>query len=484
MRLLIARLPLAHAAIIGLALAGSLGAPPGALAQAPAPAQDVQALRRQLDELRRQMETLTERLRALESRPAAAAPAPATVTPAPPAAAPGTVAVTPAPPAAAERPGPTLAELARPREPFALWERRGPGQLLFDAGIVGDLVASFAQRNADKAQAGTFQGRENRFIPREVEVNLFGRVDPYAEGVVRFEFAEEFEDGERLREAKLAEAHLTLLTLPFGTQLRLGQVPVRFGALSHLHREALPQPDAPNVLTRFLGEEQFREVGAELSWVAPLPVFLEALVGVFNGDNETAFGRGSLRAPLLTGRLRTFLELGEAGGLQVGVSAATGETPERRRNTLWGVDLRYKWTPEGWGHPLLTLGGELLYQDRRVNVAGEDLDGDGLADTPDETRIRERLGWYAYAQVQPWRRWLGGVRYDWTELPAARGREWAVEPYLAFMPSEFLRFRLAWKHTERDKRDAFGDHGGSGRLVDEILLQATFFLGAHAPHPF
>ena len=30
-----------------------------------------------------------------------------------------------------------------------------------------------------------------------------------------------------------------------------------------------------------------------------------------------------------------------------------------------------------------------------------------------------------------------------------RGREWAVGPYIAFMPSEFLRFRLGYKHTER-----------------------------------
>jgi hypothetical protein len=86
--------------------------------------------------------------------------------------------------------------------------------------------------------------------------------------------------------------------------------------------------------------------------------------------------------------------------------------------------------------------------------------------------------------VQPWRRWLFGFRYDWTEFPDFRGREWAVGPYVAFMPSEFLRFRLGYKHTERDKRDAFGDNGASARVVDELLLQATFILGAHPAHPF
>ena len=100
-----------------------------------------------------------------------------------------------------------------------------------------------------------------------------------------------------------------------------------------------------------------------------------------------------------------------------------------------------------------------------------------------EERTRHRFGWYAYGEVRPWQRWLGGVRYDGTEYPVQRGREWAVEPYVAFLPSEFLRFRLAYKHTERDKRDGWSDLA-HGRAVDELLFQATFILGAHPAHPF
>jgi hypothetical protein len=363
------------------------------------------------------------------------------------------------------------AELAQPREPFALAERRAAGQLLFDIGIVGDFVASFTEGAVERAAAGTFAGRENRFFPREIEINLFGAIDPYAEGLVRFEFAEEFEDGERALESHLAEAHLTLLTLPWGTRARLGLLPVRFGLLSHLHREALPQPDTPQVLLRFLGEEQFRESGAELSWVAPTPFYLEAVAGVFNGDNEVAFGRGSLRSPLVNGRLRTFLEFDERGAIQLGVSAATGETEERQRSTLAGVDLKYKLTPSGWRHPLLTVAGEGLWSWRDVG-------------TDDGEDTRRRFGFYTYAEVQPWKRWSGGLRYDWTELPVDPGHEWALEPYLAFMPSDFLRFRLAFKHTERSAPESFGEAGPSPRQLDEILFQATFFLGAHLPHPF
>ena len=456
------------------------------LGEAPAWAQDrnaeVEALRRELENVRRQFETmkdgyekaintLADRLKAVESRPAVV-----------------TVAPTPTPPylgdlSAQARPGgpPSLMELARPREPFGLYERRGAGQLLFDMGIAGDFIGNVTQRNVDKANAGTFTGRENRFFPREIELSLFGQVDPYARAEVRIEAGEE-DTGEIA--LHLAEANLTLMALPFGTQLKMGQMRNRFGLLNEIHEHDRPQIDTPNVLARFLGDEGLVERGAEFVWVAPLPFYLQFIAGVFNGDNETLFGRGKITEPLVTGRLRTFLDFEELGAVQLGVSAASGSSADRRRATVVGLDAKYKYKPEGWQHPLLTLGGEWLYLNKRINTEGADDDGDGVLEHPVETRIRDKFGWYAWVDVQPWRRWLFGFRYDWTQFPDFRGLEWAVEPYVAFMPTEFLRFRLGYKHTERDKRDAFGENGGSARIVDELLLQATFILGAHPAHPF
>jgi hypothetical protein len=462
----------------------------GVLMSAPAAAQDVEALRQELQQMRKQFETmkdgyekainrLGERIEQLESRPQPAAAAP-TVAPTPPA---GVAQAAPAgPPAIAVSP----MDLLRPRQPFALYSTRGPGQLLFDMGVAGDFIANFTQRNVDKANAGTFAGLENRFFPREVELSLFGQVDPYARAEVRVEAGEE-DPGEIA--LHLAEANLTLLTLPFNTQLKMGQMRNRFGLLNPIHEHDRPFIDTPNVLRWFLGAEGLVERGAELAWVAPLPFFLEGLVGVFNGDNEEAFGRGKLTEPLVTGRLRTFFELGDWSAVQLGVSAASGETPERRRNTLLGFDAKYKFTPEGWQYPLLTLLGEVIYQERRLNVLGEDTDGDGVQDTPDETRRRSRWGWYAGGEVRPfrtgWQKGLGaGFRYDWTQYPAMRGREWAVGPFISFAPSEFLRFRLGYKHTERATRDGFTDNESSARKADEILFQATFILGAHPAHPF
>jgi Sec-independent protein translocase protein TatA len=452
------------------------------LIAAPAFAQDAETLRRELEQMRKQfqdvqqqyqksIEALSERLQKLEERPQAVAT--------PPAAAPPAIALQ-APAAPPPSAPPSAMDLLRPREPFGLYGQRS-GQLLFDIGLAGDFVANFAKESVERAGVGTFAGRENRFFPREIELSLFGQIDPYARAEVRIETGEEEAGGELA--VHLAEANLTLLTLPWGTQAKLGQMRNRFGLLNQLHAHDLPQTDAPAVLRAFFGEEGLVERGVELTWVPDLPFYLEGLVGVFNGDNEAAFGRGRLRDPLVTARLRTFFELGNTGGLQIGASLATGATPDELRQYIVGFDAKYKYRPEGWLHPLLTVAGEGMWSRRKIKQSGEIIDDEGNVTLVERKVSLDRFGWYTYVEVQPFRRWAGGVRYDNTELLQDPGREWAVEPYLTFMPSEFLKFRLAYKHTNRSDSHPLAVALGR-RSFDEILLQASFILGAHPAHPF
>jgi type II secretory pathway pseudopilin PulG len=436
-----------------------------------ASAQDAAELRRQIEQLQKQLQSVTDRLQRLEAQPPPPGPAPSTPIVAPGAAAP--------PPAGAPL---SAIDLARPRQPFSLYQQRGSGQLLFDIGIAGDFVGNITQKNVARAGGGTFAGQENRFFPREVELSLFGQIDPYASAVVRIEAGEEAPGQET--GVTLAEAYLTLLTLPFGTQARLGQMRNRFGWSNEVHEHDLPWVDRPNVMRNFLGGEGLQEKGVELTFVPDLPFYIEALAGIFNGDNETAFGRGTLQHPLVTGRLRTFFELGNEHAVLLGMSVASGQTDDRNRSTILGWEARYKYRPDGWLHPLITFTGEGLYSMRKADV-GVDVDGDGAIDQVDK-RQRNHSGLYAGLEVQPFRRWAGGVRYDWSQYPINPGWEWAIEPYVSFWPSEFLRFRLAYKHTDRSPqtRDAFNLNDSSARKVDELLFQASFILGAHPAHPF
>jgi hypothetical protein len=428
-------------------------------------AQDAESLRRELEQLRRQqeqyqkaIEALSQRLQRLESQPPPATAA------APP------VAQAPSRPSSQLTPL-TPTDLARPREPFSLSQQRGAGQLLFDIGVSGDFLGNLTQKNVEKASAGTFAGRENRFFPRELELSLFGQVDPYARAEVRIESGEEAPGVET--GVGLAEAHLTLLALPWGTQAKLGQMRTRFGWSNERHEHDLPWVDRPDVYRAFFGEEGLVEKGIEATSVPDfLPFYLEVLGGVFNGDNETAFGLGRLRTPLVTGRVRAFFEPTDTTGLQAGVSIANGVTPDRLTSRLLGFDAKFKYRPDGWLHPLLTLGAEAIYSMRQQmnEVVGR--------------ATKDRFGWYGFTELQPWRRWAFGGRYDATQYPTMAGFQWAVEPYVSFFPSEFLRFRAAYKHTERTHREGFDLDGGSGRIVDELIFQATFVLGAHPAHGF
>jgi hypothetical protein len=354
------------------------------------------------------------------------------------------------------------------------------GQLLFDIGVTGDFIGDLTQNNVQQAQGGTFPGLENYFFPREVELSLFGQIDPYARAEVRFEAGQE-QRGQDIS-VSLAEANLTLMALPFNTQAKLGQMRVRFGLMNQVHDHDMPFIDRPDVLTQLFGQEGLVEKGGEATWVPPLPFYLQLLAGVFNGDNETAFGLGSIKNPLVTGRIQTFFDLEEYGAIQLGMSVANGLQPDRLNNLILGWDLKYKYTPDGWQHPLLTVAGELLYQMRQVNVTA--------ADDVTQREQLNRVGWYLFGEVQPvqfgfWSRFAPGFRYDYTQYPTAPGHQWAVEPYLTFWPSEFLRFRIGYKHTQGNTPGCCTNTGvGSARIKDEFFFQSTFILGAHPAHPF
>jgi hypothetical protein len=469
--------------VVGVCVLGAV------LGSGPVQAQDAETLRKELDQMKKQFEDLkreyeksidqmSERLKRIESQPSQAATPPV----------PATVAQVPPPPPAGPS-MPSAADLLRPREPYALYGAGGRGQLMFDIGVIGDFIGDFSNKSSTPFQPlATFPGQAQRFFPREVEIGFWGAVDPYARAYVIIEAGEEFDPTNRTSEfgVELAEAAVTLTALPWGFQDKLGLMRVRYGLYNEYHDHDLPQPDRPAVLVNFFGQEGLTESGNELTWVPDLPFYLQGIFGIFNGDNQVAFGSASFRNPLFTGRLRTFLDLGNFGALQIGGSVAAGTTSQDLSDTILGFDAKYKFTPEGWRHPLLTVAGEWLQAWRNNQVTSTSIDpetGDEVTTTG--TRWTSPFGYYVFAEVQPFKRWLAGVRYDNSEYLQFSGRQWAVEPYIAFQPSDFLRFRLAYKYTHFNAAASANLGGPAGaQNIQEVLLQATFILGAHPSHPF
>ena len=114
--------------------------------------------------------------------------------------------------------------------PVGHGRRRRAGDSSSTWASPGTFVVNLTSSRVERDQVGTFAGRENRVIPREIELALFGQVDPYARATVILEAAEEFEDGERALEFGLAEAYLELTSLPFGVGAKGGRERLRFGS--------------------------------------------------------------------------------------------------------------------------------------------------------------------------------------------------------------------------------------------------------------
>src|SRR5207249_9100456 len=189
----------------------------------------------------------------------------------------------------------------------------------------------------------------------------------------------------------------------------------RFGYSNEVHEHDLSWVDRPNVMRNFFGAEGLQEKGVELTLVPDLPFYIEALAGIFNGDNETAFGRGTLQHPLVTGRLRTFLELGDEHAIQLGMSVASGDTDDRNRSTILGWELRYKYRPDSWLHPLVTLTGGCPIP------LGKAKWGVGWAADGATTRVASRRRVHSAANagpaVRPFRRWPGGFASPGSTFP-------------------------------------------------------------------
>ena len=191
-------------------------------------------------------------------------------------------------------------------------------------GVAGDFVGNLTQRNVQQAtRAAPSPGCENRFFPREIELSLFGQIDPYARAAVVSRRPRKI--GRGRSRVNLAEAYLELhdAAVRHPDQAGPDAQPVR--ALNALHVHDLPYIDRPDVLNQFFGEEGLRrEAASRLTWVAPLPFYLEVL-----GRRLQRRQRGRVRPRQLSepaghrAGQRTFFELGDSGAIQLGASIAT-----------------------------------------------------------------------------------------------------------------------------------------------------------------
>nr|WP_225937028.1 zinc-regulated TonB-dependent outer membrane receptor [Myxococcus sp. RHSTA-1-4] len=350
------------------------------------------------------------------------------------------------------------------------------GANFLDLSFILDVAAAgFSSK--EPLQTGGHDPAKNGFNLQQLELSIGSVVDPYFRfdgNLVFSQFGVEIE-----------EAYGTTLALPANLQVRAGQFLTRFGRLNPTHPHAWDFVDQPFALGRVFGGEGNRGLGTELSWLTPLPWYVELIGSATDATGESTarsfFGASAERvqSPLdlqLTGILKQFFPLSDDLSLMWGLSAATGPnaTGYRNRTDVYGTDvyLRYRPITDGGNTTLITFQAEGFYRRRQV---------------PDDVLT----DFSAYAQGA-WRfsqRWATALRYelgtpargesgdvvtdpldpDWTE---DRQR---ISANVTFWPTEFSRLRLQGA-TDRVGWRESPDYS--------VFLALELVTGAHGAHAF
>ena len=374
----------------------------------------------------------------------------------------------------------------------ALARRQQPAnpRLLPDISVVGDFVADFSPD-------GSTQEDGSRIGVREVEVAFQAAVDPYFRGDVFLGFS----DAEGVH---IEQAFLTATALPYGLEARLGRFLMPFGKDNTSHRHDLHTIEHAYVIQRFLGEEGLKGTGLYLSKVfAPFGFYQELIATAGDGfpeehhheeEEEEAElaplepANDDLSGLLYSARLRNYWDFSEAANLEISASALTGKRPQpidppsldplvnaiNARQSLAGVDVTFRWRPLQEGlYRSFILRGEMMWQ---FNEEDPEIPSELPPGTSYAGPVGDFSGAYVFARYQLTRRLFLEGRYDVLEDPELFDDTFtAGSGYLEWFPSEFSKLVAGVERV--------ASAGGVDGFT-RVLLQATFALGPHRPHPF
>lgn len=344
-----------------------------------------------------------------------------------------------------------------------------------DISFITDVaIGYFSER--DNLQSGAHDPTATGFHLQQLEMAIGKTVDPYfrVDGNLVFsQFGVEIE-----------EIYATTLALPWNLQARLGQFLTRLGRINATHPHTWDFVDQALIIGRYFGAEGNRGLGVELSYLAPLPWYVELVGSVTEAGGEATarsfFGPQDLpvESPLdfqSSLAIKQFFPLGHDWSLMWGLSVATGPnaTGHDNRSDIYGTDLYLKYRPiTRASDTIVALQAEWFYRRRQIPH-------DLLSDH----------GGYAYLFWRFRKRWGTALRYElgtpatnqegeaagdyldptWTE---SRHR---VSASLTYWPTEFSRIRA---------QGSIDLPGWRPEPIHALMLAFEFNIGVHGAHAF
>ncbi len=336
-----------------------------------------------------------------------------------------------------------------------------------DISVILDVAG--AGFSAPPDQRGGHDPSKNGFNLQQLELSIGSAVDPYWRFDGNLVFSQ--------YGVEVEEAYATSTALPSNLQLRAGQFLTRFGRLNSTHPHSWEFVDQPLVLGKFFGGEGNRGLGTELSWLSPLPWYLEVVGSAseaqgastarsFFGSNDLGvLGPADLQ---LTGAVKQFFPFGPDWSLAWGLSGAFGPNPTGRtnRSEIYGTDLYLKYRPLRDGDwTTVSLTTEAMA--RRRQVPGGVLSDEGLYTTL-FWRFDQRWGVAARHEA------VTGIAGD-TLDPEWTGMRQRTSANLTYWPTEFSRIRLQASADAPEWKAA---------PVYGVFLAFETVIGAHGPHHF
>lgn len=338
-----------------------------------------------------------------------------------------------------------------------------------DLSLITDVTFAWFSDD-DNLQTGAHDPRENGFNLQQVELSVSKAVDPYFRIDGNIVFGQVG--------VEVEEIFATTLALPWNLQARVGQFQTRIGRINPTHPHTWAFVDQPFVLGRLFGGEGNRGVGAELSYLTPLPWYAEVIGSVNMPESRSFFAEDlELETPLDLQSsliLEQFFDLSPNWSLLWGLSATTGpnSTGRENRTDIYATDLYLKYRPiTRASYTSVELQLEWFHRRRQVPEA-----------------LLLDHGGYAHLFWRFAKRWGSGLRYEYGS-PIYDGGEivsddldpaWVDDRHratavLTFWPTEFSRVRLQGSADVPTWRD---DPIYAG------FLNFEFTIGAHGAHEF
>lgn len=351
-----------------------------------------------------------------------------------------------------------------------------------DISFIANVAAAWFSQD-DPLQAGGHDPSENGFTLQQLEMAIGKAVDPY----FRFDASLVFFPAE----VEIEEAYATTMQLPHSLQARVGQFLTRFGRQNTQHLHQWDFVDQPFVLSRAFGGEANRGLGIELSYLTPLPWYVEVVGSVIDSRDEGT-GRSflggdemSAATPLdtpldlqATAALKQFFELSHDWSLAWGLSYATAPNSavEALRTHLIGTDLFLKY------RPITATSGtydEVSLQSEWIVRLRDLTGGDQLRDLTGYVQARYRFA----------KRWSTAARYEYggaAEGAGGPGLGDLLDP--AWTEARHRgSVQLTFAATEFSRIRAQASVDAPGWIADPIaagFLTCEFSIGAHGAHPF